>query len=279
MLNFCVSGALYRPLTRRKKSTQSETPKETYDLELNELTANANTDESSRQDHENVLSKTLNEDQANCFTESKSMNYMHKPSEKKENVFKRACRACSSNFDLPLFKHVPFVAYAFLNCTVLMMNTINNSFLASLADDKGFTVTQITFTIMVTNLTGVPVRAVTGLIMDRRWLRELRVTIIGWMVFVVGVLTFSLPLVPGVAGTIVLWCVYEGVIGACECQQATFVADIVGEGRLTSAMGLLRLFAGFSALIGPILGGMYVCTKTKTINASYLNISQKHSTQ
>ena len=253
MLNFCVSGALYRPLISRKKSTPSETPKETDDIELNKPTANSNPDESSRQDRVNV-----DEDEANYFTEGKNIDYMHKPNEKKENVLKRACHMCSNNFDLPLSKHVPFVAYACLNCTVLMMNTINNSFLASLADDKRFTVTQITFTIMVTNLTGVPVRAVTGLIMDRRWLRERRVTIIGWMVFVAGVLTFSLPLVPGVVGTIVLWCVYEGVIGACECQQATFVADIVGVERLTSAMGLLRLFAGFSSLIGPILGGMYV---------------------
>ena len=259
MLNFCVSGALYRPLKDRKKSSPLERSKETEctklseDVELNKLEANVETHESPTND--NSGSVALEAYQANCAMQNGNIDIVHVPEQKKKNALKRACQVCSNNFDLPLLKHFPFVAYAFLNSTVLMMNAINNSFLASLGNDKGFTVSQITFTIMVTNLTGVPVRAVTGFIMDRRYLRERRVTIIGWLVFVVGVLTFSLPLIPDVAATIAMWCVYEGVIGACECQQATFVADIVGQERLTSGLGLLRLFAGFSTLVGPLIGG------------------------
>ena len=266
MLNFSVSGALFRPLERRKTrvSTQQTVASLTEDIiieqEENEHSTDEDREKKKTVDAESIttFSKNVPEGhKSNSFENGNAqvLNSYDELKQKEKNLCQRGCSACSESFDLPLLKHIPFVAYALLNCTVLMMNVMNSIFLASLADDKGFTVAQITVTIMVTNLAGIPVRAVTGIIMDHKLLRHRRVTVVGWLVFVVGVLTFCLPLVPGVAPTIAVWCVYEAVIGACECQQATFVADIVGPDRLTSAMGLLRMFAGFSALIGPVIGG------------------------
>ena len=266
MLNFSVTGALFRPLRRRKSqvATKQTLTELTEDIIIKQETNERITEE------EREKEKTIDDETTTVFSKNLPEGHNSNSLEnghgrvldgfdelklKEKNLCQRGCSACSESFDLPLLKHIPFVAYALLNSTVLMMNVMNSIFQASLADDKGFTVAQITITIMVTNLAGIPVRAVTGIIMDHKLFRHRRVTVVGWLVFVVGVITFSLPLVPGVAPTIAAWCVYEAVIGACECQQATFVADIVGPDRLTSGMGLLRMFAGFSSLIGPVIGG------------------------
>ena len=267
MLNFSVTGTLFRPLERRKSrvTTQQTVNNLTEDIiikqEENERTTDEDIEKKKTINHETItiLSENVSNDHISNSLENRNgqvvKGFDDELKQKENNLCQRGCSACSESFDLPLLKNIPFVAYALLNCTVLMMNVMNSIFLASLADDKGFTVAQITITIMVTNLAGIPVRAVTGVIMDQKLLRHRRITVVGWLVFVVGALTFCLPLVPGVAPTIAVWCVYEAVIGACECQQATFVADIVGPDRLTSGMGLLRMFAGFSALIGPVIGG------------------------
>ncbi len=232
MLNFSTCAALYRPLNDNwpkhiKEPVVDKTIAETNDIEVNEIP-----------EQQRII---VDEDDGNM--------------DNKKSCCQRCAQACSKIFDLPLLKEMPFLTFALLNSLSRSINSINNSFLASLATDKGFDTTEITLIIMLTNLIGIPVRIVTGLIFDRKFVRKWRLTLFGWIMLVLGVFTFSIPIMPGVIPTLVMWCLYEAVAGISESQQATFAADIVGRKRLTSAIGMMRLLAGVSSLIGPVVGG------------------------
>ncbi len=110
--------------------------------------------------------------------------------------------------------------------------------------------------LVIVSAMDIPSRMICGILFDIKYIKKHRILIFTCLATLMGICNIFLPIIEGLIGTFVLWCVTQCLRAAIHSQHPTTLSDLVPPQRLTSALGLLRFFQGVGILAGPSLGGM-----------------------
>ncbi|CAH1785572.1 unnamed protein product [Owenia fusiformis] len=304
-LNNVVAGALYRPLERQKrprkfiKATKEETKEllamgEQKDVErghdkepvkLHELKKirkeSGATIYSSREfGLESGLSDSMVDINQSMSPKLKKKTRKYKktnePEGKRTSCFESIKSFCNGKeeknskklIDLDLLKHTGFMLFG-IAMGLNVMNYISSQMLIpALAKEKGIDEWRGAFLVSIVGISDVITRFASGFIMDARYIRDIRRHVFNFTMLATGISSFMFPFAHTYE-TLVLFSVLNGLsCGMMIAQRAVVLADMLGVDKLASSVGLMNLFNGVGAMIGPTVAGL-LKDKTGSYNWSY----------
>ncbi|KAK3088257.1 hypothetical protein FSP39_016662 [Pinctada imbricata] len=103
-----------------------------------------------------------------------------------------------------------------------------------------------------------------GFILDLKRVKKYRVIIYNIVMFLVGAVSFIIPLTDTYLSLCIVCGVYGLLIGTYISQKSVIIVDLLGPEKLINSFGILICFQGIGMLIGPPISGML-----KDINGKY----------
>ncbi|XP_048245601.1 monocarboxylate transporter 12-like [Haliotis rufescens] len=286
--NFCICGALYRPLALHKeilglerntslKPSGYDDDDDDDDVRCDEYGRAKEEDakllvqhegdvamttqdtrqmsESEKNDKEIftdgsiTLKPTGNYDETTCW--HRTQKCLPKKIEKpKKNQEK------SNVLDLSLLKNLPFLFF----CLSIVLFTMSFksvfTFLPALAKSRGCTDIEAALLLSIAGVLDTIGRILVGFILELKQVRRFRPYAYSGVLFVIALASFVCPALHAFWQFCIISGVYGAMTGAYVSQKGVVVVDILGIEKLSSSFGILLCFQGIGALIGPPLSGM-----------------------
>ncbi|XP_067662790.1 monocarboxylate transporter 12-like [Haliotis asinina] len=162
----------------------------------------------------------------------------------------------SNVLDLSLLKNLPFLFF----CLSIVLFTMSFksifTFLPALAKSRGCTDAQAALLMSVAGVLDTTGRILGGVFLELKRVRRIRPYAYSGVLFVIAVASFVCPALYTFWQFCVISGVYGAMTGAYVSQKGVVIVDILGIDKLSSSFGILLGFQGIGALIGPPLSGM-----------------------
>ncbi|KAK3087201.1 hypothetical protein FSP39_003061 [Pinctada imbricata] len=157
--------------------------------------------------------------------------------------------------DVTLLKDIRFLTF----CIGIGLYTFSFQasyvFIPALAIQKNMSHLQAAYIVSIAGGLETLGSIISGIFLDLPSIRPHRLNLYNFTMFLLGALTFLMPIVQHFVSLSFVCGVYGFLLGSCLAQKATLVVDILGVENIVSSIGLLVCFQGFGVLIGPPLSG------------------------
>lgn len=157
--------------------------------------------------------------------------------------------------ELSLFQNFAFTAL----CIQIFLFTLSfNStfvFLPALAKEKGISPIYGAYLVSILGFFDMIARIVMSTLLDLKQVKPYRLIIYNAVMFMNAVVSVLMPSVRTFWQFAVICSLYGTLSGTYISQKSVVVVDVLGVEKLSSSFGLLLLFQGLSALVGPTVGG------------------------
>ena len=167
-----------------------------------------------------------------------------KPDEKKKPLL-----------ELSLFRNFAFTAL----CIQIFLFTLSfNStfvFLPALAQEKGISPILGAYLVSILGFFDMIARIVMSTLLDLKRVKPYRLLIYNGVMFVTFFVSIVIPSATKYWQFALICGLYGTLSGTYISQKSVVVVDVLGVEKLSSSFGLLLLFQGMSALVGPTVGG------------------------
>ncbi|XP_071115560.1 monocarboxylate transporter 12-like [Haliotis cracherodii] len=162
----------------------------------------------------------------------------------------------SNVLDLSLLKNLPFLFF----CLSIVLFTMSFksvfTFLPALAKSRGCTDIEAAVLLSIAGVLDTIGRILVGFILELKQVRRFRPYAYSGVLFVIALASFVCPALHAFWQFCIISGVYGAMTGAYVSQKGVVVVDILGIEKLSSSFGILLCFQGIGALIGPPLSGM-----------------------
>lgn len=172
-----------------------------------------------------------------------------------------------NNFlELSLLKDFRFLSF----CVAILLFTLAFQsafvFLPAYGKQLGNTDMESAYLIIITGAFDGVGRVISGVVLDLKKVKRFRVYIYNIIMFLVGGVSFVIPMTGTYTQLCVVCGLYGLLIGIYISQKSVILVDLLGAEKLINSFGLLICFQGVGMLIGPPFSGFL-----KDINGQYEN--------
>lgn len=172
-----------------------------------------------------------------------------------------------NNFlELSLLKDFRFLSF----CVAILLFTLAFQsafvFLPAYGKQLGNTDMESAYLIIITGAFDGMGRVFSGIVLDLKKVKRFRVYIYNIIMFMVGGVSFVIPMTGTYTQLCVVCGLYGLLIGIYISQKSVILVDLLGAEKLINSFGLLICFQGVGMLIGPPFSGFL-----KDINGQYEN--------
>lgn len=190
------------------------------------------------------------------FRKSKISKYMKRLS---VSSYKREPRPKAKLLELSLLLDVRFAAF----CVAILLYTVAFQsafvFIPPYAKSKGMSDMHASYAVSIAGLFDGIGRIVAGLVLDLERVRQYRIYIYNFNMFLVGFVSFVVPQLDTFVELSVVCAVYGLLVGTYISQKSVIIVDMLGVKKLVNSFGLLICFQGIGMFIGPPLAGKILC--------------------
>lgn len=172
-----------------------------------------------------------------------------------------------NNFlELSLLKDFRFLSF----CVAILLFTLAFQsafvFLPAYGKQLGNTDMESAYLVIITGAFDGVGRVFSGVVLDLKKVKRLRVYIYNVVMFLVGGVSFAIPMTRTYIQLCGLCGLYGLLIGTYISQKSVILVDLLGAEKLINSFGLLICFQGVGMLVGPPFSGFL-----KDINGQYEN--------
>ncbi|KAJ8304559.1 hypothetical protein KUTeg_018142 [Tegillarca granosa] len=217
VLNICVLGSLFTPIRRKRKLVQ--------------LSGSQEMQPENKNKYNRFTSVVFNR----RFTTKTSVK------EKKKM------------FNLKILKNSTFTLF----CCGLGISCGNRvfHFLPSMVRQKGINDLQTTSLLSISGVFETISRILSGIVFDTNGFKTRRMIIYNGLMYLLGIVTLTLPYLNDYITYAVICAVSGAVMGAIASQKTVIIIDILGPEHICDANGILTFFRGIGVLVGPPIAG------------------------
>lgn len=252
-LHLCISGGLYRPLVDNKDKHRKLKDDETDDIELMPLRHKEEVDGVNNTDDH--ITKSAESDE--LTEKEKNALLIKRPSLKeiKRKILGKDDHESKKLIDLTLLKNSRFLTFCIGICFLSLAFNSVLIFIPPLAKDLGLTRLQGAYILSISGLFDILGRLGSGVILNLKKIKPFRMIIYNTAMFLLGFLTFTLPLSSSFIALSIAGAFYGLLTGIYTSQKSVILADILGSESLNSSFGILICFQGIGTLLGPPFTG------------------------
>lgn len=157
-----------------------------------------------------------------------------------------------------LFSNFAFTAL----CIQLFLFTLSFNatfvFLPALAKEKGVSQIEGAYLVSILGFFDMIARIVMSTILDLKKVKPYRLIIYNCVMFATVGVSLMMPSMKTFWQFSIVSALYGTLSGTYISQKSVVVVDVLGVEKLSSSFGLLLMFQGLSALIGPFAGGKII---------------------
>lgn len=157
--------------------------------------------------------------------------------------------------DLTLLKNSRFLTFCIGICFLSLAFNSVLIFIPPLAKDLGLTRLQGAYILSISGLFDILGRLGSGVILNLKKIKPFRMIIYNTAMFLLGILSFTLPLSSSFIELSIIGAFYGLLTGIYTSQKSVILADILGSESLNSSFGILICFQGIGTLLGPPFTG------------------------
>ena len=279
MLNLCVAGALYRPLsanvikntdrvkllsTGERENSDKQQSLIGDDLELKEkpISIDEFCDQNGKHADDNESTAEASNLLIHSVENSKSEHPVNVNKGAGDSSVKYAIKNSSKPkqklFDWSLLKDKTYLALGFTIFFYAQGYLSSIILLPALAKERGIDRTWIDGILATVGICDFIGRVSSGLVFDAKKIRPHRRHLFNAAILVSGISSFCCIFAFSKPSFLVIAVVFGLSTAVIVSQRSVIMADLLGVEKLSSSFGFSTVFQGAAALIGPAFGGGYI---------------------
>ncbi len=149
--------------------------------------------------------------------------------ERTHSCLKTALGGCSKGLDLALLKNTEYMTLSLVSGFAITIAITNVVFLASYAESKGFSQTDITFLLVAINFADIPLRLLSGFLFDLKCVRRNGYLVYALFCMLSGVCAGLLAVSDNKVYCYIVWILLQTVSAVTLVQSTTVMTDIIGK--------------------------------------------------
>ncbi|KAH3853453.1 hypothetical protein DPMN_095977 [Dreissena polymorpha] len=253
--NFFVCGAMFRSLELHRQIMKNDR----IAKERQEFQQNGEVVSSVLLKKKTSISSSENKLSSNIKPENRTSSFI----QRKFSQVKLALKGNQTQtgakkplLELSLFRNFGFTALCLQLFLYTLAFNLTFVFLPALAREKGISKIDGALLLSILGIFDAIARVVMSTVLDLRHVKPYRLIIYNAVMFLNAIIAILLPSMTKFWHFAITCSLFGILSGTYISQKSVVVLDILGVDSLASSVGLLLLFQGLSALIGPTVGGM-----------------------
>ena len=243
ILNCCVSASLYRPLSHKSVKRNTGDQVGNTDTDNNVRPPAITEVEKKPQSTSELIQLDLHENPTDDTDSRKDSSCCYP-------IYSK-CRQIGDMFGLHMFKNIQFTAQCLLLLSFQSCLMCGIIYIGPLATEAcGMTTDIVVVLLSIAAITEIPVKAISGIILDLKVLKPYRSVLYGVLGILMGASFTVVPFAATVHTFFVLWCVYVVFLYMFHTQVYVITKDLTGKENLNSALGLVRVAMGVGTILG-----------------------------